>query len=449
MSTFFIILTSAIIFPITIIGCLKVLQEGGINFPQCRFFRFLLPGTVECKDSKEESIKNSTAQKRVFSLKSATKIFMLAILFRIVTYFISFIILRTIIYAQGEFDLSIILRDWVRWDANNYIRIATLGYDGYYENGMATTLVFFPLYSWIMKFFHIFISSIAACGLIVSSLCYGLGCVFLYALVSMDYGKSVGKRAVILISVFPFSFFFGAIMPESVFFFTGCACMYFARRRRFVISGIFGALASLSRMQGLLLAVFFVTEWVNAYKPFSLIRKKDFSNLFKNIFTKLTPVLIMPVGTLIYLYQNYKVTGDAFKFLEYQEAVWGQHAQYFGVTVADNFNNILNEFLAGSSTMCIWLPQFVLFFLCCATLIYGIRSHKSGYILFLVLYLVMNYTPSLLLSGGRYMTVAFPMFIILADFFEKHPKMWDGVIIVSGILFGVYMGVYLNYGRVF
>lgn len=449
MSTFFIILTSAIIFPITIIGCLKVLQEGGINFPERRFFHFLLPDTVECEDSKEESIKNSTAQKRFFSLKSATKIFMLAILFRIVTYFISFIILRTIIYAQGEFDLSIILRDWVRWDANNYIRIATLGYDGYYENGMATTLVFFPLYSWIMKFFHIFISSIAACGLIVSSLCYGLGCVFLYALVSIDYGKSVGKRAVILISVFPFSFFFGAIMPESVFFFTGCACMYFTRRRRFVISGIFGALASLSRMQGLLLTVFFVTEWVNAYKPFALIRKKDFSNLFKSIFTKLTPVLIMPVGTLIYLYQNYKVTGDAFKFLEYQETVWGQHAQYFGVTVADNFNNILNEFLAGSSTMCIWLPQFVLFFLCCATLIYGIRSHKSGYILFLVLYLVMNYTPSLLLSGGRYMTVAFPMFIILADFFEKHPKMWDGVIIVSGILFGVYMGVYLNYGRVF
>lgn len=434
MNIFFIILTSAIIFPIIIIGCLKALYEGGVNLPSNKFSRFLF---------------SKTEPNKPFNYGIAAKIFLFAILFRIITYFISFIILRTIIYPLGEFDLSIILRDWVRWDANNYIRIATLGYDGYYENGMATTLVFFPLYSWIMKIFNIFIPSIEACGLIVSSICYSLGCVFLHALVSLDYNEKTAKKAVILISVFPFSFFFGAIMPESVFFFTGCACMYFACRRRFVISGILGALASLSRMQGLLLAVFFVTEWINAYKPFTLVREKNYRSLWRNIFAKLTPVLIMPVGTLIYLYQNYKVTGDAFKFLEYQETVWGQHAQYFGITVADNFNNILNEFQTGSSTMCIWLPQFVLFFLCCATLIYGIRRHKSGYILFLVLYLIMNYTPSLLLSGGRYMTVAFPMFIILADFFEKHPKLWDGVIIVSSILFGVYMGVYLNYGRVF
>lgn len=446
MSTFFIILSSVIVFPIVIIGCLKAFCEGGISTPDNKFFRFFVAGLSN--NNLSGDVSDNFGKKRSF-LYTAIKIFMLAILFRIVTYFISFLILRTLIYTQGTVDFSAILRDWVRWDANNYIRIATLGYDGYYENGMATTLVFFPLYSWIMKLFHLFIPSIEACGLIVSSICYGLGCVFLHALVSIDYNEKIAKRAVILISVFPFSFFFGAIMPESVFFFTGCACMYFARRRRFVVSGIFGALASLSRMQGLLLAVFFVTEWLNAYKPFALIRKKDFSNLCKNIFTKLTPVLIMPVGTLIYLYQNYKVTGDAFKFLEYQEAVWSQHAQYFGVTVADNWERIINEFFTGTSALCIWLPQFVLFFLCCATLIYGIRNHKSGYILFLVLYLVMNYTPSFLLSGGRYMTVAFPMFIILADFFEKHPKLWEGAIVISSIIFGVYMSVYMNYGRVF
>ena len=444
MSTFFIILSSVIVFPIVIIGCLKALCEGGITSSDNRFLRFF--ADTSKRSLSIDTRDNSNNKSFVYT---AIWVFIMAIIFRIIIYFISYIIIRTIVYPRGDFGLFVILRDWVRWDANNYIRIATLGYDGYYENKMATTLVFFPLYSWIMKLFHIFIPSIAACGLIVSSLCYGLGCVFLYALVSDDYGKCVAKRAVILISVFPFSFFFGAIMPESVFFFTGCACMYFARKGRFVISGIWGALASLSRMQGLLLAIFFVTEWLNTYKPFTLIRHKKYSTLWKSIFTKLTPVLIMPIGTLIYLYENYRVTGDAFKFLEYQETVWGQHAQYFGVTVADNFTNILTDYLSESSTLCIWIPQFVLFFLCCATLIYGIRHHKSGYILFLVLYLIMNYTPSLLLSGGRYMTVAFPMFIILAEFFEKHPKMWEGVIIVSSILFGVYMGVYLNYGRVF
>lgn len=436
MNTFLIILTSAIIFPIIIIGCMKALCEGGLTFSQKKPF---------CPLAYDQTDRDRCNA----GFKALFIVFITAIAFRIITYFLSFLILRTLIYPENTFDLSIILRDWVRWDANNYIRIATVGYDGYYENGMATTLVFFPLYSWIMKLFNLFIPSIAACGLIVSTLCYSLGCVFLYALVCEDYGKSIAKRTVILISIFPFSFFFGAIMPESTFLLTGCACMYFARKRHFVLSGIFGALASLSRMQGLLLAVFFVTEWINAYKPFTLLKGKEYKTLCKHIFSKLSPVLIMPVGTLIYLYQNYAVTGDAFKFLEYQERVWGQHAQYFGQTVADNFRNLTTTLWSETQSVCIWLPQLVLFFLCTATLVYGLRRHRSGYILFLVLYLIMNYTPSLLLSGGRYMCVAFPMFIILGEFFETHPKLWEGAIITSSLLFTLYMGTYLDYGQVF
>lgn len=415
---------------------MKALREGGLTFSQKKTF---------CPLAYDQTDRDRCNA----GFKALFIVFITAIAFRIITYFLSFLILRTLIYPENTFDLSIILRDWVRWDANNYIRIATVGYDGYYENGMATTLVFFPLYSWIMKLFNLFIPSIAACGLIVSTLCYSLGCVFLYALVCEDYGKSIAKRTVILISVFPFSFFFGAIMPESTFLLTGCACMYFARKRHFVLSGIFGALASLSRMQGLLLAVFFVTEWINAYKPFTLLKGKEYKTLCKHIFSKLSPVLIMPVGTLIYLYQNYAVTGDAFKFLEYQERVWGQHAQYFGQTVADNFRNLTTTLWSETQSVCIWLPQFVLFFLCTATLVYGLRRHRSGYILFLVLYLIMNYTPSLLLSGGRYMCVAFPMFIILGEFFETHPKLWEGAIITSSLLFTLYMGTYLDYGQVF
>lgn len=466
MNTFFIILTSAIIFPIIIIGCLKALYEGGVNvlgrkpFSWCckpteSFVYNTFPNTAlqKTRDFAPSASTYNTdiTLKPTFksTLLSFGKIFIMAVLFRLATYFVSFLFLRTLIYPEGTFGLDILLRDYVRWDANNYIRIATLGYDGYYENGMATTLVFFPLYSWIMKLFQLFIPSIEACGLVVSTLCYGLGCSFLYGLVKEDFGKNIAKNSVILISVFPFAFFFGAIMPESTFFFTACACMYFARKRNFIASGIFGALASLSRMQGLLLAAFFVAQWLTAYKPFELIRTKNYKDLFNKILTKLSPVFIMPIGTLIYLYQNYWVTGDAFKFLEYQEAVWGQHAQYFGVTVADNFSRLSDVLYGGPQSICIWLPQFVLFFLCCATLIYGLNKVSSGYILFLVFYLIMNYTPSFLLSGGRYMSVAFPMFIILGIFFEKHPRLWEGAIVVSSLLYALYMGIYLNYGQVF
>ena len=93
-------------------------------------------------------------------------IFFGAIIFRIFVYLISALIMAFGI-TEGALSLNTFLSNWCKWDANHYIKIATLGYEGavefcetcrnaklatgisseYMENGQHLMLVFFPFYS--------------------------------------------------------------------------------------------------------------------------------------------------------------------------------------------------------------------------------------------------------------------------------------------------------------
>ena len=55
-------------------------------------------------------------------------------------------------------------------------------------------------------------------------------------------------------------------------------------------------------------------------------------------------IFLMLLGTGIYLFCNYKVTGDCFKFLEYQRTIWGHGSAYFGTGI----NSIVSKLNSGT-----------------------------------------------------------------------------------------------------
>ena len=59
---------------------------------------------------------------------------------------------------------------WQHYDVIHYLRLAELGYSGNVENGQHLTLVFFPLYPWLMRLLHFVIPNYALCGHMISSL---------------------------------------------------------------------------------------------------------------------------------------------------------------------------------------------------------------------------------------------------------------------------------------
>ena len=429
------ILTSIFVWGIGCICLLQLCTSAGL-FPSLK------------KKSKIFNLKSIHYPSYQPTTRDFLKIFFYAIAFRMVIHLFSALIRGVFFSSDQPLTLEQIINKWVLWDANNYIRITTVGYGGYWENGMATTLVFFPLYSWLMKIVNSIIPSINLTGLVTSALCYAVGCAYFYGAVCLDYGKSIAKKTIILISIFPFGFFLGAIMPESTFFMVAAACFYYIKKHNWPLAALFGALAALSRMQGILLAIPAAIEWLTYYKPILMLKKKRFSLFWKIFLTKAMWIPFMITGTLIYLYQNYLITGNPFQFLEYQEKVWYQTPQYFGKTVSQIWSRAFIE-NSGDIKFQIWIPEIMIFIFTIAMLVYGIKKHSVKYTSFLLLYTVMNYTPSWLLSAGRYMSVALPLFLILAEFLDKKEKLWTGFLVGFSMLFAIYLCGYLSYLQIF
>ena len=225
-------------------------------------------------------------------------IFLAAIGFRIVMYLIAALIIA-FQTENSTFTLETFLSNWYRWDARHYLSIATNGYHGavnicdtcrnaalakgispdVMQNGQHLFLVFFPLYPFLLNFFNPIFTDVRITGLVLSTLAYAGGCVNMYRLVKLDYSEEVAANSVILLSLFPFSFFFGGIMTEGLFFFVSASMLYYIRKHHWTKAIIFGCLATMVRLQGVLLIIPAGLELLCIYKPWYMIQSNNFRKL--------------------------------------------------------------------------------------------------------------------------------------------------------------------------
>ena len=207
-----------------------------------------------------------------------------------------------------------------------------------------------------MRIVNIIFRDLRVSGLLTSFALYSGACCFLYKLFSIDYSKSVAVRAIVYMSVFPHALFFGTLMNESMLLFTSAATLYYIRKHKWHLVGIWGAAAALSRMLGILLAIPAAVEWLEHYKIFEKLKNKDIKTVWQLFYSKGLWIFLMLLGTGIYLFCNYKVTGDCFKFLEYQRTIWGHGSAYFGTGI----NSIVSKLNSGTDKdmlASVWIPS--------------------------------------------------------------------------------------------
>lgn len=377
----------------------------------------LTPKKLECGAAEWKSGNKPLAFKELFLVFSA------AIGFRILIYVIS----SAYLSFTGGTPLPEVM---VRWDAAHYIGLAQRGYDGYIEDGKHIFLVFFPLYTWILRAFNFIIPNAAAAGMGISSVCYGIGCCFLYALCKKRYSKRTAVMAVVFISVFPFSFFYGGIMTEGLFFMTAAAALYYTSGHRWLLAGVFGALAALTRMNGVLLIAAAGAELFEYYKPLDGRFKINRRNLIEAV--KRLPLVFLPIiGTFIYLGLNWYIDGSPFAFVTHQEH-WHQGAMWFSQTlayIAENAFGHMGEPIAA----CVWIPELLIFIAFFILIVFSMAKKKNPnfILIFAFLSLISNYSLSWLLSAGRYVSAVPAFFILLAAVLEKKKAL--GLIIACGM----------------
>jgi len=349
---------------------------------------------------------------------------------------------------ETTYSFADFLSSWNRWDAPNYIDIADKGYAGCTEDGEHLFLVFFPLYPWLVRLLHIVIADWELVCLIISTLAYTAGACFFYALLSEEYGRRIAGKSLVLLSVYPFAFFFGGMMTESLFFCTMMAGFYCVKKHYWLAAGIVGILCSLCRVQGVLLFGVAGIEFFVWYKPFSMLKQKKGKELLKLLFTKGICLFLIPVGNLVYFYINYRVEGNPFQFSVYQEEHWYHSTTYFTNALKEIWGYAFAESTKNTMTASIWIPELILFALALILMFYGLRRHPLKYTAFLFVYTIINYSVTFLISGGRYMSCAFPLFMVLGEILDRHPKIYNVAVAVSSMLFAIYMAGFLSWKQI-
>ena len=330
-----------------------------------------------------------------------------------------------------------------RWDAVHYIRLIEEGYQGYTENGQHLFLVFFPGYVWAARLLRLVIPSTALAGTALSCLCYGGACCYLYRLAGEAYNSRVARDALLYMSLFPFSFFSGLVMTEGLFLLATTGACWYAWRGKWLAFGLFGALAALTRMTGLLVIVVGVIRLLEAYRPLEPPVGKSLGRCWKPLLLRLPLTLLPAAGTLLYLLLNLWVDGDPFAFASHQEH-W--HQGYLWISqVVEYIGRYLGDNLGSSFGWAVWAPALALFVVGLALLYWAAlrKGHPAGLLAYGFCFFVATYSLSWLLSAGRYLSTCFVLFLFLAKLTQRRPALRAALLGGEGVLLGVYLCAFL------
>lgn len=362
---------------------------------------------------------------------------------RLAVYLLSLCILAMFGQYQTPITLSDFLSAWSRWDSPHYIDIAQYGYSGCIEDGQHLFLVFYPLLPLLLKILHVVIEDYRLCGVLLSAAGYAVGSLYFYKLAEKEYGEKAAENALLFISVFPFSFFFGSVLTEGIFFAVSAAFLYYMREHRWQVTAFLGFFACMTKVQGALLAAAVAVELLCAEKIVELLKERNFKAIWKRIILPGLLCSLMFLGLVVYLAINWYVEGDPFRFLYYQKNHW-----YNGfLPIWETIGYVAENAVKGAHTsvgMSIWMPELVLFFVWIVWICYGIyRKLRPSYLTYLTALFLITYSSSWLISGGRYTLCALPGFLLAGDWASRHEKWKMPLAAVSAMFMTLYLAGYL------
>lgn len=159
-------------------------------------------------------------------------------------------------------DANPLLAVWQRFDTNWYLALAGRGYAA---NDVSN--VYFPLYPLTVHALGLVVGNDLLAALLISNLALIIALVLLYRLTNELMGETAARRTLAYLVLFPTSFFLFAAYTESLFLALALAALTSARRGQWLWAALWGMLAALTRLQGLLLIVPLFALWWSARAP--------------------------------------------------------------------------------------------------------------------------------------------------------------------------------------
>lgn len=306
-----------------------------------------------------------------------------------------------------NYNLSPELFSWANFDGEHYLSLSIFGYKEREQ-------VFFPLYPMLISFFsnsfgndlfsNLMYGTIF--GIIISLSALILALIYLYKLIILDYPEKIAFWTILIILVFPTSFYFGAVYNESLFLLLSVASFYYARKGKWLVASILGGFSSLTRIFGIfLLPALFVEarqQKIQFYKYFYL--------------------LFIPLGLGVYMIYQGIVFDDPLAFYNLQKFVGEQRQSTFVLLPQVFYRYVkmlftVNPLAPIYQTVVLELIVGILFFI---LPIYGyFKKIRLSYLIYAFGAFLITTLQGSFSSVPRYVLVFFPSFIAIALYMEK------------------------------
>lgn len=328
------------------------------------------------------------------------------------------------IFEPGfSFSFDRILYEIIKWDANHYVGIA----DNWYvtEGDARFHIVFYPLHPIVVRVFSYICPNTKLASVLVSNISF-IGCIAaMYKLLRIDFSRDTAKTAVLMLIFVPHGFFFSFGFTESLFLLWSLLFFLMLRKEQWVAAGAFGFCAALTKNFGLVFVVpygvwLIMLACKNKYRVWGFIRR-------------LLPGFLILAGFGVYLLINKAVTGDWFKFMEYQRDHW-----YNRLTCPlENVTNHLYWFFDTQNMghrWFLWFGNISSIAVTAAIFFIGAKKQPFIYSIYTLACLFLTMMVSWLMSGPRYLLVCFSSYITLAAVSKGRPWLKWAIIAVEIIL---------------
>jgi Mannosyltransferase (PIG-V) len=315
-----------------------------------------------------------------------------------------------------------VLGAWQVWDANWYLRIVDRGYTPFTDPPVA----WFPVYPLVARMFRPLVGgSVLGASLVVSHLAAFGALVLLYRLISAEQDRGTARKAVLFVAVSPVAFFLFAPYTESLFLLLAVLTFWAARRQRWWLAGLAGALASGTRSAGVLLALPVAIEALRALR----------AGGWRRGLPGLSSAALVPAGLLAYMGYWWVRRADALLPLRVQADGWGHEPWWPWRTMLEGYRQAterIAEYPHGY-----WQADFLIVVGALVLVVVALRTLPVAYSAWtLVSMLLPLSTPiprHVMLSTPRYFLVLFPLAWVLARLADR----WNAHLAVVGVSSGL------------
>ena len=314
---------------------------------------------------------------------------------------------------------------YLQWDGKWYRIIAADGYPHHldekitYLRGSSASVAFFPVYPILARWFDDVFPGGVDEALLGVNVVLGVAAVVLVGVLARElFDVETATRAMILFSLFPGSVALSWAYAEPALIVSAAACLLCLHRERWIWAGVFAAIGTATRPNGVgLVAACAVAALL------AIVRKRQW--------TSLVSVVLAPAGVFgFHLFLTHH-TGESGAWMRAQREAWNEGWSWGATAIRFTWRFLQNplgtDFGATYMHTVLALIALVIGIFC------AIRVRLSAPIMAYVTVVVfLMIAPNTVSARPRFVLAAFPLVIAVAKWWpRRHPRAFDALVVLS------------------